>query len=96
MALEKLTAKELAGRPGGRPRAEYVAFLSELRVGQGGRAVVAEEGVTRQALKNRLKVAAAAAGVEIKFQRSSPEDVVFEMVSRTGAAQAGKTDMISP
>lgn len=83
MALEKLSAKDLTGRPQGRPSDEYVTFLSGLRLGQGGRAIVAEEGVTRQALKNRLKVAAAAAGVQIKFQRSSPQDVVFEVVGRS-------------
>ena len=82
MPLEKLTAAELDGRPSGRAKPEYVRFLSGLRVGQGGRAVVADEGVSRQSVKNRLKFAAEAAGVEIKFQRSSPNDVVFAVVGR--------------
>jgi len=85
MPLQKLTADQLTGRPRTRSRgatSEYVAFLRSLRVGQGGKAIVEGEGVSRQSIKGRLKKAAQEAGVTIKFHRSSPGEVVFEVTDK--------------
>lgn len=86
MPLEKLTAEQLAG---GRPRRrggnrEYVAFLRSLRLGQGGRATVEAEGITRQGIKLRLKRAAEEAGVTIEFLRSPASEVRFQVVTKQG------------
>lgn len=74
--IRKLTAAQLAARP------EYVHFLQGLAVGEGGMARVADEGVGRQSLKNRISAAAQAAGVSIKYHRSGADSVVFEVVAR--------------
>lgn len=88
MPLQKISREELAnGRGGGRgANPEYVAFFRNCRVGDGGRATVAEEGVSRQSVKNRLNAAAAAAGVKIAYHRSGAEDVVFEVVDAGSVA----------
>ncbi len=80
MPLEKLSKAQLEGRTGRGANSEYVGFLKGLKVGDGGRAVVAQERATRQTVKNRLNAAATEAGVKIKFLRSSPEEVVFKVV----------------
>ena len=74
--IRKLTADELAARP------EYVHFLKGLAVGEGGMASLKDEGVGKQPLKGRLLLAAKAAKVTIKFKRSGPDTVVFEVVGR--------------
>lgn len=74
--IRKLTAAQLAARP------EYVHFLQGLAVGEGGMARVADEGVGRQSLKNRISAAATAAGVAIKYHRSGADTVVFEVVGQ--------------
>lgn len=76
MAFEKLSAAELAADP------TYVKFLKNLKVGEGARATVQEEGVGKVTLKKRLSQAAVAAGVDIKFHRSDVESVVVEVVGR--------------
>ena len=60
-----------------------MTFLKGLRVGEGGKAVVAEEGVSRQSVKNRLLVAADVLGKAIVFRRSDTALVVFEVVEGT-------------
>jgi hypothetical protein len=82
MSLQKISREEMArSRGGGRgAHPEYLAFFHSCQVGDGGRAVVADEGVSRQSVKNRLNVAAAQAGATIRYHRSGPEDVVFEVV----------------
>lgn len=84
MPFQKLTAAELKASSGSssRTRSPYVLFMGGLRVGEGGRATVAEEGVSRIQIKNRLKAAAKDVGLNIAFVRSSPEEVVFRVVSR--------------
>lgn len=81
MPIEKLTKKQLQEKSfrasaGHEP---YTAFLKSLRVGEGGRVTVEDEGVTRQTIKNRLTKSADAAGVQITFHRSPQEIVVFEV-----------------
>jgi len=83
MAIQKLTRDDLTrnkpmGRRGANP--EYVTFLQGLKTGEGGKAVVADEGVSRQSVKNRLNSAAKVVGVTLKFHRSAEEEVVFEVV----------------
>lgn len=84
MPLRILTAAELAKRKQKpvRPKLDnpYVAFLAGLKVGQGGTVSVAEEGVSRQALKMRLTKAAKDAGVKIKYLRTGLEEIAFEVV----------------
>lgn len=85
MPLEKLTAADLKATRGRRPsRSPYTLFMGGLRVGEGGRAIVAEEGVSRIQIKNRLKAAAKDVGVTIAFTRSDPEEVVFRVTGRPG------------
>jgi len=84
MPFAKLTAAQLKApsSAAGRSRSPYTMFLGGLRVGEGGRATVAEEGVSRIQIKNRLKAAAKDVGLNIAFVRSAPEEVVFHVVSR--------------
>ena len=81
--IERLTPTDLDRMRSASRYPEYVEFLQGLRVGQGGRVVVADTGVSRQSVKNRINKAATVAGVEIAFLRSSPDIVVFEVVSKT-------------
>ena len=83
MPFEKLTAEQLNAASGtSTAYAEYVAFLRPLRVGQGGKTSVKDEGVSKQTVKNRMIKAAEAAGVKIKFRRSSAEEVIVEVAGR--------------
>ena len=83
MAIAKLSKKQIDDYLArGQINPEYLAFLSSSRVGYGGRVVVAKEGASRQTIKRRLLAAAEAAGVTIRFRRSSPEDVVFEVMAK--------------
>ena len=83
MPFEKLTAEQLNAASGtSTANAEYVAFLRSLRVGQGGRTTVKDEGTSKQTIKNRLIKAAGAAGVTIKFRRSSADEVLVEVTGR--------------
>jgi hypothetical protein len=81
MPLEKLTADafaRMATQPSSfRANQEYVSFLSKLKSGEGGRVMVADEGVSRQQVKNRLKRAAAITGRKIRFIASDRTTVVF-------------------
>jgi hypothetical protein len=87
MPLQKLSAADLAGGPGrSRVSEEYVHFMRGLRPGEGGRASVKDEGVTRQSVKNRLKAAAEVAGVNVRFVRSGNDEVVFQVVEAGAAA----------
>jgi hypothetical protein len=83
MPLEKLSATQLQQVPASsRSSNEYVPFMQALTVGQGGRATVADEGVSREQVKNRLRSAAKAAGITIAFVPSNKETVVFKVTSR--------------
>jgi hypothetical protein len=62
---------------------EYVEFVGDIRKGDGGRVDVQAAGVGRQTVKNRLKASADATGMQIKFMRSRPTEVVFEVVGKT-------------
>ena len=77
MPFEKLTADEIDAFG-----SEYVSFLRSLKPGEGARASVDKEGVTKVTLKKRLDRAAEIAGVDIKFHRS-PSDVVILEVTGT-------------
>ena len=88
MALQKLSRSELQGRKGRGARPEYVYFLKNLKPGEGGRAMIKDEGAGRQTVKNRLKAAADEAGVKIKFLRSPADQVVFEATIAAAAASA--------
>jgi len=89
--FQKLTAADLSASTNGvsRSRSPYTLFMGGLRVGEGGRATVEEEGVSRIQIKNRLKAAAKDVGLNIAFVRSSPEEVVFHVVSR-GSSSTGE------
>ena len=83
MPFEKLTVEQLNAASGtSTAYAEYVAFLGSLRVGQGGKSNVKDEGVSKQTIKNRVIKAAEAAGVKIKFRRSSADEVLVEVTGR--------------
>jgi hypothetical protein len=81
MPLEKLSRQQLKQERSASANPEYVAFLSSLKPGEGGRTTEHEEGVSRQTIKTRLKRAAQELGVGIRFHRSSADDVVFEIES---------------
>ena len=84
--FQHLSREELAGARSSRHgSAEYVTFLKGLRAGEGGKAIVGEEGVSRQSVKNRLLVAADMLGKAIAFRRSDPAEVVFEVVEGSSA-----------
>ncbi|MFN8422641.1 MAG: hypothetical protein U0470_04350 [Anaerolineae bacterium] len=74
--IKPLSRHELAARP------DYVRFIQGLAVGDGGMASTVEEGVQKTSLKNRLRLAADAAGVQVKFHRTDETTVVFEVVGR--------------
>ena len=81
--FQKLTQPQVSAlrRATGRgAQAEYVAFLKDIPVGNGGKVLVAGANASRWAVKNRLKRAAGELGKEIKFLRSGEEAVVFEVV----------------
>ena len=80
--IERLTPTELDRMRSASRHPEYVEFLQGLRVGQGGRVVVADTGVSRFSVKNRLNKAASVAGVEIAYLRTKPDVVIFEVVSK--------------
>jgi hypothetical protein len=99
MPLQKLSRDDVANlRGGAKPgrNSEYAQFLQSLRIGEGGKAVVANEGVSRQSVKNRLNAASAATGVNLKYLRSGADEVVFEVVEagavtrRRGRRAAGE------
>lgn len=80
MALKKLTPKELEQKKAaGTANADYVAFLQGLKAGEGAEASVADEGVSKQTIKNRIKKAADYLGLEVSFVRSGKDIVVFEV-----------------
>jgi hypothetical protein len=88
MPLEKLSRAEMAALKGTAPdptTAEYAAFLGRLSIGEGGKAIVAKEGATRFTVRARIRKAADATGVYIKFLRSSPDVVMFEVVDAAHA-----------
>lgn len=74
--IKPLSRHELSARP------DYIRFLEGLAVGEGGMGSTEEEGVQKLSLKNRLTLAAEAAGVTIRYHRSGPKTVVFEVVAR--------------
>jgi hypothetical protein len=60
---------------------EY-AEIADMRKGDGGKVVVTEANVGRQTVKNRLKATSSAYGLRIKFLRSKPDVVVFEVTDK--------------
>jgi hypothetical protein len=82
MALEKLTKAQLLTYRAGSANSEYVDAMRGLRPGEGGKISLSKEKVTRQTAKNRLRAAAAAANVNIKFLRlrGNDDEVVFEVL----------------
>jgi hypothetical protein len=79
--IEKLSRAELDRF---RATASYPEYevIADMRKGEGGKVVVADAGVSRQTVKNRLKSTAKAYGIDIKFLRSKPELVVFEIAGK--------------
>lgn len=67
-------------RKGSVSASEYIPLLQGLNPGQGGLFDLEEVGIKRPALKNRLQAAAAQSGVVIRFMRSSPNQVIFEVL----------------
>jgi len=61
---------------------EYVEFIGGLKGGEGGEVDVEKAGVGRQTVKNRLKASADALGVNLRFIRSKPDRVVFEVSAK--------------
>jgi hypothetical protein len=79
--IEKLSRAELDRF---RATASYPEYevIADMRKGEGGRIAVADAGVSRQTVKNRLNATASAYGIEIKFLRSKPDLVVFEITGK--------------
>jgi hypothetical protein len=80
--FEKMNRADIDRYRVSRAYPEYMAFVSDIRKGEGGRVDVAAAGVGRQTVKNRLKNSAAASGTQIKFLRSRPTEVVFEVLAK--------------
>jgi hypothetical protein len=78
MPIQKMTKKDFEAPVAG--HAEYIEYLTSARVGEGGRLLVDEEGVSRQSIKNRLNIASKVTGKNIKFYRSAASEVVFQVV----------------
>jgi hypothetical protein len=88
MPLEKLSRTEIAARKGTAPDpivAEYAAFLGRLSIGDGGKAVVAHEKATRFTVKKRIQAAADGASMYLKWFRTPPEVLMFEVVDAAHA-----------
>jgi len=81
--IERLTSAELNRFRTTSRNPEYVEFLSALRVGEGGRIAVADTGVSRISVKNRVDQAAKIAGVQVKYLRSPQDVVVFQAVGKS-------------
>ncbi len=97
MPLQKLTRDQLSGSGDTRVYLPYRRFLAGLSAGDGGRTTVADEGVSRQTIKARLKTAAEASNMEIKFHRAAKDEVIFEVVSAPERPRRGrrpKSDMV--
>lgn len=82
MALEKLSKAQLQVYRSGSANSEYLETMRTLRPGEGGKVSLTKDKVSRQTAKNRLRAAAAAANVNIKFLRlrGNEDEVVFEVV----------------
>jgi len=81
MAIEYLTADHLALiEVTNRTSPEYVAFMQRMMPGDAGRAIVAQEGITQQAIKNRLDAIAEVLGITLRYLPGSSDEVVFEAV----------------
>jgi hypothetical protein len=82
MPIRVLTADELVQRRGVTGvSAEYMQTLTSIPQGGGGEIIVADEGVSRQSVKNRLERAAKLANVPIRFVRSDTDRVLFEVLA---------------
>lgn len=80
MPIQAMKKKDFENVVSSAGNAEYVAFLKDAKVGEGGKLEVSAEGVSRQSIKNRLTQASKITGTQIKFYRSSAEEVVFQVV----------------
>jgi hypothetical protein len=80
--IHKLTRSELDHYRTTSSFPQYLDGLRDLRKRDGGKVLVAEAGVGRQTIKNRLNATALALGIKIKFVRSRSEEVVFEVVDK--------------
>ena len=86
MSIHVLSPSELSERRATAGVAtEYVKALATIPAGSGGEVDIAEEGIGRESVKNRLKKAAAHANVQIKFVRSGKGQVVFEVLGPEAA-----------
>ena len=86
MPITVLSPEELARRRGlGGVAGAYIETLSNMAPGQGGEIKVAEEGTSRQTIKNRLSQAAKATGIPISFVRSGDDLVVFAVLDAPAA-----------
>lgn len=80
MPIQKLTRADFDAPAGRNVPVEYVEFIRGLRPGDGGRAVLVEEGVaSKVTMKARIEAAATAAGKPIRFLRSPAGEVHFEV-----------------
>lgn len=82
MPLQKLSPRQLKGERKSSALPEYLEFINSLKPGEGGRTTTAREGVSRQTVKTRVKVAADELGATIRFHRCPEDQVVFELIKR--------------
>jgi hypothetical protein len=91
MPLERLSADELALRDViEKCTPEYFAFVQRMLPGDGGRALVAREGISRQAIKRRLDAAAAFLGTELEYLPTGKDQVAFVAVHVSTDAMIGR------
>ena len=82
MTIRILSPEELAvRRAAGGAYKPYVEVLAQMEPGQGGEILVADEGVSRQMVKNRVVRAAASLSKPIAFVRSGEDTVIFEVTA---------------
>jgi len=77
MRFERLSKQELATNP------EYVRVIRSLKVGDGAKTTTEREGVGKITIKQKLLAAADVVGVTIRFHRTGPTTVVFEVVGKS-------------
>jgi len=80
--FQKLSRAELDRYKAARSYPEYAEFLSGLKSGDAARVDVTKSGFTRQTVKNRLNNAADDLGIGLKYHRTGPDALVFEIVEK--------------
>jgi|DewCreStandDraft_1066081.scaffolds.fasta_scaffold04096_5 hypothetical protein len=79
-AFRKLSPEEIAGLARGRvDLSKYVEFLSALQPGEWGE-VKLEPGEKKPTVKRRLTIAANRLGKKLRYRRTDPQTILFEVV----------------